>query len=102
MNSVNNLNKLGIRFFSIEPPENTAHQLLDCRLVIYFVGLADGLDVDGVEGGSEREETQVWSSLIWHWVHDDLLSQEGPWSNRWIVSVGIKNSVLTVLILRCP
>ena len=60
MNSVNNLNKLGIRFFPVErPEENTAQQLLDCSLIMYFVGLADGLNVDGVEGGSERGESSM-------------------------------------------
>lgn len=59
MNSVN-LNKLGIKFFPVEPPEeNTVQELLDCSLMIYFVGLAGGLNVDGVEGGSERGESSM-------------------------------------------
>lgn len=46
-----------------------------------LIELADELDMEGVEGGSEKEENEEQPSLIWHWVHGD--QQERPWTNRW-------------------
>ena len=43
--------------------------------------------MDGVIGGSEKEENEEWLSLIWHWVHGDILNWRS-WGNKWDAECG--------------
>ena len=64
-----------------------------------LIELADELDVDGVEGGSEKENEEQ-PSLIWHWAHGD--QQERPWTNRWDSECGNQDFCIDCIKFEMP